>query len=79
MIDVLAGLVGSGTDVATLVVVAWAYLREVPAVRATRAWVAALAREVDGVPSDRARAELEVDEVDVEARTARAKGGRRSD
>jgi hypothetical protein len=73
-VDVLAGLVGSGTDVATLIVVCWLTLRELPLVRKTRAAVVALARGRADVDSTRLRSELDVDDRDVEA--IRTDGGK---
>lgn len=73
-VDTLAGLVGSGTDVATLVVVCWLALRELPLVRTTRAAVVALARGRADVDESRLRSELGVDDRDVEA--IRTDGGR---
>lgn len=66
-VDVLAGLVGSGTDVATLIVVCWLTLRELPLIRKTRAAVVALARGRADVDSTRLRSQLDVDDRDIEA------------
>jgi hypothetical protein len=78
VIEPLSGLVGSPTDLATLVLVSYLALRERPRYRRLRAFVVALARHVEGVHAERAQGELAVDDRDVAART-RTDGGRERD
>jgi hypothetical protein len=74
----LTGLVGSWTDVATLLTVLYLAAEHRARWEAARAWIVALAKRVDGVRDDRAQSELDVEGVDVDARLT-TDGGRERD
>jgi len=60
------GVVGSPTDVATLVIASVTLYRVIQSQTTGHAATAALAREVEGVDDARVRADLEVDDRDSE-------------
>jgi hypothetical protein len=70
------GVVGSPTDVATLIVVAIGLFRTQQKLKTVAAGQVAIARDAPGVDDERIQSELDVDDRHVEAvRSTRTDGG----